>query len=95
MATRKALYVDLNGDSIESTGMYETADYIDVSTGVADAGKPIVLNSDGVVDPTMVRRCFDTIFSSDITIPATKVLILKDPIINGSDIIIDGELYLL
>lgn len=54
MAIRKAIFVDANGDYEESTGMYETSDYINTSTGVADAGKPIVLNADGQIDPSMI-----------------------------------------
>lgn len=59
MATRKTLYVDANGDYIESTGMFETSDYINTSAGVADAGKPVVLNADGKIDPTMIS--FDSL----------------------------------
>ena len=54
MATRKAIFVDANGDYEESVGMFETVDYVDTSTGVADAGKPVILNADGLIDPTMV-----------------------------------------
>lgn len=54
MATRKTLYVDANGDYIESAGMYETSDFINTSSGAGDAGKPVVLNADGKIDPTMV-----------------------------------------
>lgn len=54
MATRKAIFVDASGDYEESTGMFETSDYIDASTGVADAAKPIVLNADGKIDPSMI-----------------------------------------
>lgn len=54
MAQRKALYVDANGDYTESTGVFEASDHIDSSTGVADAGKPVILNSDGLIDPSMV-----------------------------------------
>lgn len=54
MAIRKALFVDASGDYEETTGVYETSDYINTSTGVADAGKPIVLDSEGKIDPTMI-----------------------------------------
>lgn len=54
MAIRKAIFVDANGDYEESTGMYETSDFINSSTGVADAGKPIVLDSEGKIDPSMI-----------------------------------------
>lgn len=51
--TRKFLYTDANGDYTEANA-YETTDHISVSTGVADAGKPIVLNASGIVDPSMI-----------------------------------------
>ena len=54
MAIRKAIFVDASGDYEESTGMYETGDFINNSTGVADAGKPIVLDSEGKIDPSMI-----------------------------------------
>ena len=54
MAIRKAIFVDANGDYEETTGVYETSDYINTSTGIADAGKPIVLDSEGKIDPTMI-----------------------------------------
>lgn len=54
MATRKTLFVDVNGDYEESTGMFESSDYINSSTGVADAGKPIVLDAAGLIDSTMI-----------------------------------------
>lgn len=44
--------------------------------------------------PVSISAFIDTIFASDISIPSTKVLILKD-IITSADIILDGELYLL
>ena len=54
MATRKTLYVDANGDYIESTGMFETSDYLITSSGVGDAGKPVLLNSNGQIDASMI-----------------------------------------
>ena len=54
MATRKFLYTDANGDYVESAGAYEVADFINVSTGGPDAGKPIVLDSEGKIDPSMI-----------------------------------------
>lgn len=55
MATRKFLYVDANGDYIESAGAYETSDFINTSAGAGDAGKPIVLDADGNIDATMIN----------------------------------------
>lgn len=33
---------------------YLKTDYIDASAGAADAGKPIVLDSDGLIDASMI-----------------------------------------
>ena len=55
MATRKFLYVDVNGDYIESAGAYETGDFINVSAGAGDAGKPIVLDAGGHIDASMIN----------------------------------------
>jgi hypothetical protein len=52
MATRKFLYVDPNGDYIESVGAFEAADHVSSSAGGADAGKPIVLDGSGKLDPS-------------------------------------------
>ena len=54
MATRKVLYVDASGDYIESAGVFEVADHINSSAGVADAGKPIVLDAAGLIDSSMI-----------------------------------------
>lgn len=54
MATRKVLYVDSNGDYVESAGVYEVADHINVSAGAGDAGKPIVLDAGGLIDGSMI-----------------------------------------
>jgi phage-related tail fiber protein len=54
MATRKTLYMDANGDYVESSGMFETSDYVNASSGVGDEGKPVVLNANGQIDSSMV-----------------------------------------
>lgn len=56
MATRKFLYVDANGDYTESAGAYEVADFIATSAGGADAGKPIVLDASGKLDPSLIDQ---------------------------------------
>ncbi len=43
----------INGEAI-LTDVYEKSDYISSSEGVADAGKPIVLNTSGKVDSSML-----------------------------------------
>lgn len=50
MAQRKFVYVDANGDFIESAGAYESADFVATSAGGADAGKPMKLDGTGKID---------------------------------------------
>jgi hypothetical protein len=47
------LYVNADGFREEAEG-YEIADFINESTGVADAGKPIVLNAAGQLDSSFI-----------------------------------------
>jgi hypothetical protein len=54
VATRKFLYVDANGDYIESAGAFETADFVATSAGGADAGKPILLDGTGKLDSSFL-----------------------------------------
>ena len=49
------IFVDTNGDYEESPGAYEQSDFINVSAGVADAGKPIVLDANGLIDSSMIN----------------------------------------
>jgi hypothetical protein len=51
---QKFVYVDVNGFYQESAGAYETSDFIATSAGAGDAGKPIVLDSTGHVDASMI-----------------------------------------
>lgn len=51
---QKYLYVDANGDYTEANG-YETSDFINVSAGAGDAGKPIVLDAGGKIDESMIE----------------------------------------
>lgn len=55
MTIRKSIFVDVNGDYEESTGMFETSDYVNTSAGVGDAGKPIVLDASGLIDSSMIN----------------------------------------
>ena len=52
--SKKFIFVDGNGDYCEAEA-YEISDHINVSTGVADAGKPIVLDANGQIDPSMIN----------------------------------------
>jgi len=53
--SKKFIYVDASGDYTEATG-YETSEFINVSTGAPDAGKPIVLDSTGKIDASMIDQ---------------------------------------
>jgi hypothetical protein len=55
MATRKFIYLGTDGYQVESAGAYETGDFINVSAGAGDAGKPIVLDAAGHVDASMIN----------------------------------------
>lgn len=57
--SQKFIYVNTDGDYEESAGAFEIADHINTSAGVADAGKPIVLDASGKIDPTMIS--FDSL----------------------------------
>jgi hypothetical protein len=52
--SKSFLFTDANGFYEESAGAYEEADFINVSAGVGDAGKPIVLDAGGKVDGSML-----------------------------------------
>lgn len=50
---QKFLYVDADGFRTEANA-YETSDYVNSTAGVADAGKPIVLDAAGLLDPSFI-----------------------------------------
>jgi len=50
--SKKFLFVNTDADYEESPGAYEESDFINSSSGAADAGKPIVLDSTGKLDPS-------------------------------------------
>lgn len=53
--SKKFVYLNTDGFYEETAGAYEQSDFIDVSAGVGDAGKPIVLDANGHVDGSMVN----------------------------------------
>ncbi len=53
--SKKFIFVDANGDYEESIGAFEEADHVNFSAGVADAGKPIILDAAGVIDSSMIN----------------------------------------
>jgi hypothetical protein len=52
--SKKFIYVNADGFSQQSDGAFETADFVDESAGVVDAGKPVKLNDDGQIDASML-----------------------------------------
>lgn len=53
--SKKFLYVDSAGDYVESAGAYEQSDFVAVSAGAGDAGKPVKLDGDGNIDASMIN----------------------------------------
>ncbi len=51
--TKKFIYVNAQGDYEESVSAYEASDFIAVSTGVSDKGKPVKLNDSGLLDASL------------------------------------------
>ena len=52
--TKKFIFTDANGDYEESAGAFEASEHINSSAGVADAGKPIILDAAGLIDSSMI-----------------------------------------
>jgi hypothetical protein len=52
--SQKFIFVNSDGDYQETPGAYEQTDFINASTGVSDAGKPIVLDAAGLIDASMI-----------------------------------------
>jgi len=52
--SQKFIFVNSDGDYQETPGAYEQSDFINISTGATDAGKPVVLDADGKIDDTMI-----------------------------------------
>lgn len=50
--SKKFIFVESDGFYTESQGAFEQADHISASAGAADAGKPIILDVDGKLDPS-------------------------------------------
>lgn len=53
--SKKFLFTNASGFYEETPGAYEESDFINVSAGAADAGKPIVLDADGNIDASMIN----------------------------------------
>jgi len=51
---KQFIFVNAQGDYEETVNAYEASDFISSSTGVGDAGKPIVLDASGRVDASMI-----------------------------------------
>lgn len=51
---KQFIFVNTDGDYEQGGNTYEVSDFINISSGVADAGKPIVLDSNGVIATSMI-----------------------------------------
>lgn len=52
---KKFVYLNSDADYEESAGAYEQADFIDTSTGVAEANKPVKTDASGKIDTTLLE----------------------------------------
>lgn len=87
MAARKFIYVDSNGDYIESAGAYESADHINSSAGAGDAGKPIKLDASGLLDYSFFP---DSVINAIDYKDSVRVASASDVTISGPGTAIDG-----
>ena len=96
--SKKFIFVDSNGDYCESPGAYEESDFINSSAGVADAGKPIVLDASGKIDPSMIS--FDAITwkeparassTANVTIAAPGAAIDGVTLVSGDRVLLKDQ----
>lgn len=69
------LFVDPDGN-YEEEAAYDALDHISTSTGVGDAGKPIILDGSGQIDASMLENAaggLEVQFYTHATLPATLV----------------------
>ena len=79
-------FIFTNSDGLyQEATAYETSDHINSSSGSGDSGKPIVLNSDGKIDSTMIPfSAFDWKDSARVASTANVALS------GGASLVIDG-----
>jgi len=53
--SKQCIYVDSNGDYVDSSSIFEESDHVASSAGVGDAGKPILLDAAGLIDSSMIN----------------------------------------
>lgn len=51
---KQFIFVNVDGDYEQGSSTYESSDFINTSTGATDAGKPILLDSAGVLDASLI-----------------------------------------
>jgi hypothetical protein len=51
--SKKFIFVDANGDYTESAGAFEITDFVSVSAGGVDSGKPVLLDGTGKLDVSL------------------------------------------
>ena len=52
--SKKFVYVNTDGTLVETPGAFESSDFVNSSAGAGDAGKPILLDSGGLIDASMI-----------------------------------------
>lgn len=83
--SKKFIYVNANGLYEETAGAFEVADHVSSSAGAGDSGKPVVLNSDGKIDSTMIPfSAFD--WKESVRLVSTADVALT----GGATLTIDG-----
>lgn len=76
---RKFLYVVGTG-LYGQTELFEPSDFVAVSAGVADAGKPVLLGADGKLDPSVLPQedvimVFNTVNTTTSPTPGTETTV--------------------
>ena len=95
--SKKFVYVNTDGTYVETDGVFESGDFVTTSTGAGDAGKPILLNSSGLVDSSMAASYIGTLtkITSDLTVAAFYEYRVRQLTVSGADLILDsGDLII-
>lgn len=61
--SKKFIFVNTDGNYEESVGAFESADFINATAGVADAGKPIKTDANGVIDSSFISGYVGSVVS--------------------------------
>lgn len=61
--TRKFVYVNSDGNLLESPGAFESSEFVSTSAGAGDSGKPVILNGSGQIDSTMLPNADEVAYT--------------------------------